>query len=105
MVRYPIHVSRVAYRGNDPRKRAQNSRRNAIANQLEQHINALLREQVQPIANYMYHQIASDTGVPLDTVRELCFSIDGGHNGFTVIRQDLTFEEAQRLLHSGDPEG
>jgi len=33
-------------------------------------------------------------------VSDLCFGIDGGRHGFSVVRSDLTDEEALELMHS-----
>ena len=86
MVTYPIQVKRSTYRGADPRKRQKAAEQNRIATKLETHINALLKSQTAPIQVYFYHQIAAETGFSENTVRELCFSIDGGHNGFKAIK-------------------
>lgn len=100
MVKAPIHVRRPSYRGSNTKKQAKMLELSRAASVLERHINDLLQKQEAPIANYMYHEIASDTGIPEDVVSDLCFGIDGGHHGFTVIRSDLTFEEAMELMHS-----
>lgn len=100
MVTYPITVKRNAYRGRDPRKRAKANEENRIALELERHINKLLENQQLPIQNYMYHEIARDTGHSLETVRRLCFPIDGGHQGFTVIKKGMTLEQATAALHA-----
>lgn len=100
MVTYPITVKRNAYRGSDPRKRAKANEDNTIALELERHINKILENQQLPIQNYMYHQIAGDTGHSLEVVRRLCFSIDCGHHGFTVITQGITLEQAMAELQS-----
>lgn len=72
---------------------------NATAELLEKHINSLLIKQESPIAQYLYYQIASDTGISEETVRDLCYGIDGGWNGFTVIREDLDFEQAMDMIN------
>lgn len=94
MVTYPIYVSRDRYRGRDTRKQARAAETNRMAMQLEQHINALLLAQERPVQQYSYHEISEETGVPLDVVRDLCFAIDGGHNGFTAIKRGLTMDQA-----------
>lgn len=35
-----------------------------------------------------------------ETVRNLGFAIDGGHNGFTALRHDLSYEEAISMLRT-----
>lgn len=94
MKTYPIRVPRVSYRGADRRKQAKTAETNRIAAELERHINALIEKQAYPICSYDYYEISSATGYDLETVRRLCFGIDGGHNGFTVIRPGLTMEQA-----------
>ncbi|WP_227104534.1 hypothetical protein [Chromobacterium rhizoryzae] len=94
MVTHPIHVKRSNYRGADPKKRQKAAEQNRIAAELESYINELLRNQSEPIQVYLYYQIAAKTGYPEATVRDLCFVIDGGHNGFTAIKPGLTYEQA-----------
>lgn len=102
MVTYPIHVRRATYRGADPRKREKAVTLNRIAAELEAHINARLKTQTQPIHQYLYHEIARATGHPLVTIRELCFSIDCGHNGFTAFRSDMSAEQAMDAAARGE---
>lgn len=99
MVKHPIHVKRSNYRGADPKKRAKASALNVTAAKLERHINELLLKQEDPIGQYLYYEIARDTGVPEGTVLDLCFCIDGGGNGFTVIRKDLDLTQALALMN------
>lgn len=94
MVTHPIHVTRSTYRGADPKKRQKAAEQNRIAAELESHINERLLNQTEPIQIYLYYQIAVATGYPEATVRNLCFGIDGGHNGFTAIKPGLTYEQA-----------
>lgn len=82
------------YGGRDPRKRAKAGDENRIAADLENKINAMLLEQKEPIKEYLYFDIARATGYDLKLVERLGFSIDGGHNGFTAWRHDLTYEQA-----------
>lgn len=94
MVTHPIHVKRSNYRGADPKKRQKAADQNRIAAELESYINGLLRNQTAPIQVYLYYQIATATGYAESVVRDLCFVIDGGHNGFTAIKAGLTYEQA-----------
>jgi hypothetical protein len=62
-----------------------------------------LEQQQEPICSYLYHEIAWETGHDVELVRRLCFAVDCGGNGFTVIRQEMTFQqavEAMGLVHS-----
>ncbi len=102
MVPYPISIDRVGYRGNDPNKRAKAARENKTAADLEKAINDLLLKQERPVQSYLYHEIASITGYSVETVRKFGFSIDCGHNGFTVIRRGLSREEAMRSFYGED---
>jgi hypothetical protein len=99
MVTYPISVHRDGYRGRDAGKKMKAARHNMNAQALEQAANELLRAQKEPIQSYLWHELSKASGLDIDTVRSLGFSIDGGHNGYTAIRPGLTFEEANRLLH------
>ena len=78
------------YIGADAKKRAKVEAVNRIAATLERHINEQILRQVDPVQIYTYHQISAATGVPESTVRDLCFGIDGGSNGFTVTKPGLT---------------
>lgn len=100
MVKAPIRVKRFSYRGSNLKKQARISELHRVGSLLEKHINDLVARQEDPIANYMYHELASDMGVPEDVVAELCFGIDGGSNGFTVARSDLTGKEALDMMRS-----
>ena len=101
MVTYPIYVRRLDYRGADPKKHKKAAEQNHIAVKLEAYINDLLRNQTEPICSYLYYQIAAETGYPEDTVRDLCFIIDGGCNGFTAIKFGLTYEQAMTQMKAG----
>lgn len=101
MVTYPIYVKRDGYSGRDPRKMEKRRDYNRCAAELEQHINGLLENQVAPIQTYLYHQIAAATGYPLETVRDVCFSIDCGHNGFTAVKKGMTYEQAIAAAEMG----
>lgn len=101
MVAYPIHVKRSNYRGADQKKRSKAAEQNRIAAELENYINDLLQRQEDPIHSYLYHQISAATGYSEQTVRDLCFVIDGGHNGFTAIKPGLTYEQAMEQLRGG----
>lgn len=93
-------MKRNGYRGSDARKRAKANEENRIALELERHINNLLQKQELPIQSYLYHEIARDTGHDIGLVRRLCYSIDCGGNGFTVIKQGMTLEQAMAELHA-----
>lgn len=86
MVIYPIYVPRRNYRGANPSKRQKTVERNLIAAKLEEHINARVLQQTSEYQIYLYHEIAHETGFDIEIVREICFGIDCGHNGFTVAR-------------------
>ena len=99
MVTFPISVGRDGYRGNDARKRANAAQHNQNAAILELAANNLLRNQVEPTRSYRWHELCEATGLSLETVRRLGFSIDCGHNGYTAIKPGLTFEAATQLMH------
>lgn len=94
MVTYPIHVTRSNYRGADPKKRQKAAEQNRISDKLEEHINGCIQAQLAPIQIYLYYRIAAETGYSEKIVRDLCFGIDGGGNGFTAIKPGLTYEQA-----------
>ncbi|HFQ5177619.1 TPA: hypothetical protein ACGUW8_004301 [Vibrio vulnificus] len=94
LVSYPISIVSSNYKGSDPVKRAKQNDRNRLSFQLENFINNKLLEQKSPIQVYSYHEISSETGIPLEVVRDLCFSIYCGGSGFTAIKHGLTYDEA-----------
>lgn len=97
MVTYPIRITRDGYRGNNPTRRAKAQRANEAASRLEDHINEKLKNQREPVRVYLYHEIAAETGIGLETVRTIGQSIDGGSGGFTAFRSGLSQEQAMDL--------
>ncbi|WP_371438322.1 hypothetical protein [Polaromonas sp.] len=102
MVTHPIHVGRNNYRGADARKKAKTQTENRDASQLEQHVNAMLLAQTEPIKVYFWGEISRDSGMSYDTVARLGFSIDGGSGGFTAWRHDMTYEQAMEAHNKGN---
>ncbi len=94
MVTYPIRVSRTVYRGADPKKRAKASSLNRVAAEIEAYINGQLQKQERPVQVYDYWDIAEATGHSIELVRDLCYSIDGGSNGFTATKPGMPFNVA-----------
>ena len=84
MVTYPVYVPRKMYRGFKPAIRLKTSEHNRIAGELERYVNERILEQKEETKVYLYYEIASATGYPLELVREILFGVDGGHNGFTA---------------------
>ncbi len=74
-----------SYRGRDPRKLQKAREANERASRLESYINKQLETQTAAIAQYLYCEIDTATGYPADEVRDSCFGIGCGHNGFTAI--------------------
>ena len=104
MISYPIHIRRDGYRGSDPKKRAKSQAINQVASKLESHINERLKAQLEPIRVYTYHEIASQTGMDYETVRNLGYSIDAGSGGFTAYKVGLTQEQAMDRAAQGKNE-
>jgi hypothetical protein len=94
LITYPITVRRNAYLGPNAGKRRMAIDENAKAATLEEFVNTLLKDQEQPLQQYSYQRIADGTQVPLADVRRLCFSIDGGQDGFTAYKTGMTLEQA-----------
>lgn len=101
MVTYPIHIPRKNYRGRDPKKTRQMLERHRIAADMESKINALLLQQKEPIRTYLWMEISRVTGYSFETVQDLGYGIDGGSNGFTAWRHDLTYEQANAVARGG----
>lgn len=81
-MKYPIHVERSRYRGGDLRKRQKAAEYNRDAQVLEDAVNQMIREGGP--RQFLYHEIARITQLPLERVRKIMFSVDCGHNGLTV---------------------
>lgn len=81
---YPISVPRISYRGKDPTKRMRTDSLNHTAHALEEYLNKNILAQTSEISIYNFSIIALETGVDLNTVRNLLSAIDGGSNGLTV---------------------
>lgn len=101
MVKHPIHVPRVNYRGADPKKRAKTHEANRLAQQIEAAINGLLLEQTEPIQVYLWMEISKASGVSYETVARLGYGIDGGSGGFTAVRHDLTYDQEMAIRGNG----
>jgi hypothetical protein len=101
MVTYPIQIRRDSYRGNDASKKAKRDVSNEIAMRLESHINSKLFQQLEPVRVYNYSELASDTGIDYQLVRDLGYSIDCGSGGFTAYKRGLTQEEAMDIAAKG----
>lgn len=104
MVTHPIYVPRQNYRGSNSKKSAKVNRRNLIAMELEQLINRKLQEQKLPIEQYLYYELAAETGYSESEIHDVCYGIDGGSNGFTAIRKDLSYEEAMDIMQGRKPD-
>lgn len=100
MVTYPISVRRKQYRGSVSKERLKVSAYNQAAAELETYINGLLLQQESPIQVYLWYQISQGCGMSSDKIAELGMSIDGGSNGFTAWRHDLTYEQAMEMTRS-----
>jgi hypothetical protein len=83
MVTYPVRVSRKSYRGSKETIRRKTNEHNRIARELEEYINQRIKEQEEETRVYYYYEIASETGYSKELVREILFSVDCGHHGFT----------------------
>lgn len=84
MVTYPVRVPRDGYWGKDGRRRQKAARHNQVAEELEKYINEKIAADPSAQQTYYYHLIALDLNLPLDEVERILFSLDCGHNGFTV---------------------
>lgn len=101
MVTHPIHIPRKNYRGRDQKKLRKMIEQSQIAGDLERKINDLLLQQKEPIKTYLWMEISRLTGYFYETVKELGYGIDGGSNGFTAWRHDLTYEQANEMSQLG----
>jgi hypothetical protein len=83
MVRYPITVARSDYRGRNPAKLRKAAEYNQDAAMLEDHINEQIKNGKTGV--FHYATIASEVGLSVERVSKILFSVDCGHNGFTVV--------------------
>ena len=102
MVTYPIQIKRDTYQGSDPKKRAKAQTSNQIASQLESLINEMLKTQVEPIRVYTYLDLASQTGIDYEIVRNLCFSIHSGNGGVIAYKRGMPQEQAMDQAAKGN---
>ncbi len=101
VVNYPISVDRDPYRGSNPRRLEKQRAYDRDAARLEEVANRMIERDGPGI--YLYGFIAREAGMSEDRVREIMFTVAGGHNGFTVGRGadgkllgDLEQEERRR---------
>lgn len=102
MVTYPVSVHRDYYRGADARKKQKARDHNRYATQIEEASNRLIQSQREAIRTYLWPEISRESGVPLEIVEKLGYSIDGGSNGFTATRPGLSESDYQRALDGHD---
>ena len=88
MVTYPISLRRDQYCGADKKKRAKAQAHNSNVTKLERYINDKLLNQIEQVQPYYWTVIAHETGMSIEMVKNLGFSIDCGHHGFTGWRRD-----------------
>ena len=100
MVKRLIYVPRQSYRGRDRKNLQKVIEYNQIAADMERKINDPLSQQTEPVRSYLWVEISELTGYLYETVRDLGFGIDGGHNDFTAWRHDLTYEQAMSMLRT-----
>jgi hypothetical protein len=75
-----IHVR--PYRGRDPRKRAEYTRRVSLVQRIEQHLQEHMQQRTSAIVTY--GAIAEALGCNKKTVRDLLLTAGGGENGITL---------------------
>ena len=86
MKSYPIHIRRE-YRGGKYLSDTQEY--NRISDKVQDYLNNDLAEQEDDTIHvYRGAKIALDLGENSELVHEIIFSIDGGHNGVTIIKGD-----------------
>ncbi len=81
---YPISLRRYTTRSGKDRQREKIARKNQLAARIENYLNSKVEENAKEIQIFDYWRIAADLDIPLSDVEELCFCINGGHNGCTI---------------------
>ncbi|MEG6504487.1 MULTISPECIES: hypothetical protein [Nitratidesulfovibrio] len=87
MVVYPIRVHVKGYSGSNQRKREKLHNDIAVARKLEEYTNTEFKRRMELGVDscvFLYANIARATGVDVETVSRLMFSVDCGSNGFTI---------------------
>jgi hypothetical protein len=74
------------YRGLNPRRVEKRTAHNELATQLEDYINGEFQACGRDHETFIYGYVANALGIPVEDVRRLLFSLEGGHNGFSVWR-------------------
>ena len=82
MATYPLRLERKSYNGRDPKKQRKVAERNRITAELEEHINSEIEKRGGGV--FSYAEIARATGYDLEVVRNICYPVACGSNGFIV---------------------
>lgn len=93
MLTYPVYFPRNRYSGRNEARRNKAYLENELIARVERYVNEQGKVQEDPFHIYSYAEIAFELRLDPEDVRRLCM-VDGGHNGFTVIRPGLTYEQA-----------
>lgn len=88
----PLQPRLKDYRGADPKKRRKVAEHNAMAQRVVDHLNTLIANDLEPMQQYLWYDVACDLGLTADDVESAVMY--GGHNGITV---DVT-EENRRAV-------
>lgn len=94
MLTYPVHFPHPGYRGNDERKRQKMWEQLRVVQKVSKYVNEVGLKNPAPVHFYTYADIARVLQLDLDFVKTHCM-VDGGHNGFMVLRPGLTHEQAE----------
>lgn len=79
---------RDTYRGNDARKKRKASQHNQYAVAIDSAVDRLYARHTSRFQVYDLSTIAREAGLDESTVRSVGFS--GGHNGMTLLREDIS---------------
>ena len=86
MVRYPVTAPMKIYQGANEKRLRQAREHNEIADDLVRYVNATFEADGADQQEFLYSDIARKTGYTLETVRDILFAVDCGHNGLSVFR-------------------
>ena len=93
MLTYPVYFPLPRYSGRDQRKLEKIYEQIHVIKVVSKYVNEIGIKNPKPIHCYTYTEIANTLRLDVEYVKNHCM-VDGGHNGFMVLRPGLTLEEA-----------
>ncbi len=87
MVTYPVRINVKQYRGKKQKLQFQYQQKLEIATKIERYLNERMADCA--VQTFDYFEIAEDLYLCKETVRDILFAVDGGHNGITIMNPKI----------------